>query len=1171
MHNLWRQPGFTRLNVVSFLNAWVALGHVITMQNTVFAVYDGPQQVALTGFVGVLVLLPYVFMMGPAGHWSDTHPKGRVLRVSAGFGIALMALITLSYALGWFWAALGLTLLLAIQTAVFAPARFGYLREGVPTEQLTRGNGILQAVIVVSMLVTMFVHSLLFDLQRVGRTTESPGELLTWMTPIGVLLLGIMTLEWWIARPLERLGQPAAASGEGSSAIGFAGVREGMTRLFSHPVILGCTLGLSAFWALAQGLIAIYPSWAEDTLGVASVTQVQLTVASAGIGVVIGSVIAARFAVAGRIPKGLVPIGAAGIALCLVSLPLLPGPIGQILLFTGLGAYGGLLVVPLETLIQLHAEPARLGQTLAASNVVRNFVMIGLLCLTMAAAIFGLDARWLLGALMLVAVAGTIAALRYLPHAMVTLLLQFAFGLRYRLTSLGFAHVPATGGVLLLGNHVSWIDWAMVWLACPRPVRFVMSRSLYRRWYWNWILRIARVLPISPQGAHGSMRLIAECLERGEVVCVFPEGTLSRHGQLNPLRPGFQRTLDLLSPTADVQVVPVFLRGLWGSRFSKAKVPRACRIGGLRRRVVLAFGAPLPRTIRVQTLRPELVELAREAWQAHADELPTLAVAALRSLSRRPGRLAVIDPTIGVELTGGRLAAGALCLMRALARSGPLRGERIGVLLPAGAGALLVDLAVLLGGGRVVNLNYTWSAAQVADAVERAGVRRVVSSQRFAARMQNRRFDVAAAAGNAQLVMVEELRATIRPWHGPLALLQVLLLPSRWLARSGGAEMRDNKAEAALLFSSGSEGRPKGVGLSHAALYANVEQCMQLLDPTSEDRLLGCLPPFHAFGLTVCCLLPILEGMTVVTVADPTRALDLARVVARHRATVLFSTPTLLRLALRHPRLHPLLLSPLRLVVAGAERLDDTTRTAFLERFHKPILEGYGCTETGPVACCNVPDHLEPDALTPHLGWRPGTVGLPVPGTAIRIIDRESGIERPIGEPGEVIISGPQLMLWYLDDPALTERAFLERDGCLWYRTGDQGRLDADGFLTIVDRYSRFAKVGGEMVSLTQLEGLVRELLQEDVPTVDAVAISLPDPLRGERIVLLVSGMERLPEAADLRHRMLAADCPTLALPDAWHIIAELPRLGSGKTDVQAARRMAAALEQPEPEKAAAG
>jgi acyl-[acyl-carrier-protein]-phospholipid O-acyltransferase/long-chain-fatty-acid--[acyl-carrier-protein] ligase len=1162
MQKLWRQPGFARLNAVSFLNAWVALGHIITVQNTIFAVYDGPPQVALTGLVSMIVLLPYVFMMGPAGRWSDTLPKGRVLEVAAGIGIGLLALITLSYALGWFWLALGLTLPLAIQTAVFAPARFGYLREGVPTDLLTRGNGVLQAVIVVSMLFTMFVHSLLFDLQRAGRTTADPGEIIAWMTPIGGLLLTVMLVEWWIARPMAGLGQGAAS--ERIAVSGMAIVREGMGRLFGDPVILGCTLGLSAFWALAQGLIAIYPSWAEDTLGVVYVTQVQMTVASAGIGVVIGSMLAPRFALPGRVPTGLVPVGAAGVALCLAGLPLVTTPVGQILLFIGLGTFGGLLVVPLETLIQLHAVPARLGLTLAASNVIRNLVMIGLLVATIGSATLGLDAGWLLGALMVIAAVGLVAALRALPHALITLLLELAFSARYRVSVLGHDLVPKQGGVLLLGNHVSYIDWAMVWLACPRPVRFVMSRSLYRRWYWQWVLKLSRVLPISPMGAHGSMRLIADSLARGEVVCVFPEGTLTRHGQLNPLRPGFQRTLDLLPPDAEVQVVPFFLRGLWGSRFSKAKRPRACRLGGWRRSVVVAFGAPLPRTVRTRELKPILVELSRDAWQAHAEALPTLALAALRALARRPGRLAVIDPTIGVELTNGRLAAGALCLMRALAQSGPLRGERIGVLLPAGAGALLVDLAVLLGGGKVVNLNYTWSAAQVADAVERAGVRRVVSSERFAARMQQRRsFDVAAAAGTAELVMVEALRARIRPWQGPLALLKLLLLPGRLIVAATGAELRDNQAEAALLFSSGSEGRPKGIALSHAALYANIEQSMQLLDPTDEDRLLACLPPFHAFGLTVCCLLPILEGLTVVTVADPTRALDLARVVARHRASILFSTPTLLRLLLRHPRLHPLLLAPLRLVVAGAERLDETTRMAFLDRFHKPILEGYGCTETGPVACCNVPDLLEPDAVTTHLGWRPGTVGLPVPGTAIRIVDRESGVERPVGEPGEVVISGPQLMLGYLDEPALTARAFLEQDGRRWYRTGDQGRLDADGFLTIVDRYSRFAKVAGEMVSLTRLEGLVRELLQQDIPTADAVAVSLPDPLRGERIVVLVSGMETLPDLADLRHRMLAADCPALALPDGWHVIPELPRLGSGKTDVQAARRMAATLEEP--------
>jgi acyl-[acyl-carrier-protein]-phospholipid O-acyltransferase / long-chain-fatty-acid--[acyl-carrier-protein] ligase len=1156
MQRLWRQPGFARLNAVAFLNAWVDLGHKITVQNTIFAVYDGPLQVALTGLVNMLILLPYIYLMGPAGRWSDAYPKARVLEVSAGFAAIVMAIITLFYALGWFWPAFALTLVLAMQAAVFAPAKLGFLREGVPAEQLTRANGTLQAITMIAMLATMLGHSLLFDHQLAGRETADPSELLSWLTPVGGFLLVAAVLEWWLARPLGRLGGSLQPARPVLAATEDDGFRREVARLAAEPVIWGATLGLAAFWALAQGLVAVYPSWAEDTLGITSVTRIQLTVAAASVGVVFGSVAAGRLAET-RIPLGLVPIGAAGVTLCLMGLPWLPGPAGQALLFGGLGAFGGLLVVPLETLIQYHAEPDRLGRTLAASNVVRNIIMVGLLLLTMAAALTGFDADWLLAGLMLGATVGLLAALRQLPHALATLLLQLALAGGYRLEITGLDRLPNRGGVLLLGNHVSWIDWAIVWLACPRPVRFVMSRGVYRRWYWRWVLDLARVLPISPGGAHGSMRLVADCLARGEVVCLFPEGTLSRHGQLNPFRSGFERALALLPAEAGVQVVPFFLRGLWGSRFSNAMPGSARQWGRLRRRVVVAFGTPLQREVRAAEVRAAVVELGHDAWQAHVHALPTLAVAALRSLSRGRARPAVIDDTVGVTLSRGRLAAAALCLARVLARGGRVRGERVGLLLPPGAGSLLMNLAVLFGGGRVVNLNYSWSTAQVLDAIQRAGVQRVVTARRFRERLAHRGFEVEALTGAVDVVDLEDLRSQVKPTGILVALLLLRLLPAGLLAALSGAETRDNRSEAALLFSSGSEGRAKGVRLSHAALQGNVEQCMQVLDARPGDRLLGCLPAFHAFGLTVCSLLPVLQGMPVVTVADPTRPLDLARAIARHRASILFSTPTLLRLMLRQPRLHPLLLGSLRLLVAGAERLDPATAEAFLQRFSKAIHEGYGCTETGPVACVNVPDCLEPEDLSVHLGSRPGTVGMPLPGTCLRVVDPQTLEELPVGSAGEVLIGGPQVMLGYLDDTVASERVFLERDGRRWYRTGDQGRLDADGFLTIVDRYSRFAKIGGEMISLTELEGRARAAMLRLEWQAEVAAVSLADDRRGESIVLLYAATLEAPDSAELRRALLEVGCPPIALPAAWLPVEDLPRLGSGKPDLQAARRLA--------------
>jgi len=286
---------------------------------------------------------------------------------------------------------------------------------------------------------------------------------------------------------------------------------------------------------------------------------------------------------------------------------------------------------------------------------------------------------------------------------------------------------------------------------------------------------------------------------------------------------------------------------------------------------------------------------------------------------------------------------------------------------------------------------------------------------------------------------------------------------------------------------------------------------------------------------------------------DPTDALGTAKAIAQHRATVLCSTSTFLRLYTRNSRIHPLMLESLRVVVAGAERLNEDVRAAFAMKFNKPIYEGYGATETTPVASVNLPDRLDSRYWTVQTGNRPGTVGMPLPGTSFRVVDPETLAALPAGEAGLILIGGVQVMKGYLNAPEKTADAVVELDGRRWYKTGDKGRLDADGFLTIVDRYSRFAKLGGEMISLTSVEEQVRRVLEQ--PEMELVAVNLPDDKKGERIVLLVAGEVN---EEQLRKGLLDAGTNPLAIPGELRSVPEIPKLGSGKTDFTAARALAA-------------
>jgi len=331
-----------------------------------------------------------------------------------------------------------------------------------------------------------------------------------------------------------------------------------------------------------------------------------------------------------------------------------------------------------------------------------------------------------------------------------------------------------------------------------------------------------------------------------------------------------------------------------------------------------------------------------------------------------------------------------------------------------------------------------------------------------------------------------------------------------------------------------------------------VRQIADVLNIEDDDVVIASLPLFHAFGLTATTFMPLLESVPLVCHADPTDALGVAKAIAEYRATVLCGTATFLRLYAKHPRVHPLMLRSLRVVIAGAEKLSDDVRTQFQLKFNKDIYEGYGATETTPVASVNLPDQLDTQYWQVQVGGKHGTVGMPLPGSSCKIVDPETLEELPTGADGLILIGGCQVMQGYLRDDERTARAIVELDGVRWYKTGDKGHLDADGFLTIVDRYSRFAKIGGEMISLSVVEEKLRAVLAQ--PELELVAVALPDDKKGEKIIALIATNIG---ADDIRKQLLAAQLNPMMIPAAIGLIAEVPKLGSGKTDFAAAKKLA--------------
>ncbi|MEM0952817.1 MAG: acyl-[ACP]--phospholipid O-acyltransferase [Pseudomonadota bacterium] len=1147
MTRLSRIRGFPPYMMILFLNAFVDLGHKIIVQNTIFKTYDGQEQIILTAIVNAFILLPFILLFSPAGFLSDKHPKPQVIRWTAFASIAATLLITLCYYQGWFWGAFALTMVLATQSAFYSPAKYGYIRELVGAENLAAANGMVQATTITAILMGTFVFSGAFEilLPNVGNFTTN--DIIALIAPIGWALVVLATLQWLISfRLVLTQTERTDRDFEIERYLRLNYLRSNLSLLKERRAILLSILGLATFWGISQVMLAAFPAFAKARLEMNNTVIIQGILACAGVGIMIGSLIAGRIS-RNYIETGLIPIGAVVITVVIAVLPTLQSAFTMALAFLAVGIGGGFFIIPLSSLVQFNARASQLGTVLAGNNWIQNVTMLTFLIVTASFAYGGVDAIGLFYLLTLVALLGTSFTVRKQPQSLSRLVAAAVLRRRYKYQVLGFENLPQAGPLLLLGNHISRIDWALVQIACPRPLRFVMLRSQYDVWYLKPLYKMLRVIPVKSAQSQSSLELMNRLLKDGEALCLFPEGAISRNGQLGRFHAGYEHMVDGVE---DGVIVPFYLRGLWGSKFaSDDDHLRDSRAPSIKRDLIIAFGKPLPMNTRAEQLKQKVFELSITGWEAYTRRLDPLPLAWLRTVKRNLGDVCTVDAS-GVKLSRRRFAAATLAFGSAMKLDAD--ADNVGLLLPAANAAAIANMAIMLKGRSAVNLNFSSPVSAVQAAIERAQIRQVFTSRQFETRLEAKGIDLQALLAGTEITYMEDIRENLPQWKLLLCLLEVSLLPPRWLyALHGKRSGLDDPA--AILFSSGSEGQPKGVVLSHRNIQSNCKQISDVLNTRVDDVVMASLPPFHAFGLTVTLIMPLIEGIPIVCHPDPTDVLGIARAVSRYRATILFGTATFLSLYARNRKIDPILLESLRYVVAGAEKLPAQVRRDFQLKFNKRIFEGYGATETTPVASVNVPDAIDTEDWRIQVGQSEGSVGMPLPGTSFKIIDPETREELPLGEDGMICISGNQVMLGYLEDSDRTDAVIFEEDGMRWYITGDKGHLTSEGFLVIVDRYSRFAKIGGEMVSLGAVEEQARALLPADSEE-DLAAAALPDDRKGEKVVMLVTS-DTL--AQDLREKMVEAGVSPLMIPSQVIRVDDVPKLGSGKTDFSALNALA--------------
>ncbi|MDO8542693.1 MAG: AMP-binding protein [Opitutaceae bacterium] len=711
----------------------------------------------------------------------------------------------------------------------------------------------------------------------------------------------------------------------------------------------------------------------------------------------------------------------------------------------------------------------------------------------------------------------------------------------YRVRTRGAENIPATGGVLLIANHISYVDVVVLQLACPRPIRFVGYKGLRHNWFFNWCFEVSGCISVSDRQPLDGMRAAMRALNQGELVLVFPEGHISRTGQLMEVKKGFE----VMARQTNVPVIAAATDGLWGSIFSFAgnkylwKSPRLMPTP-----VFIAFGEATPAAgVSTAWARRQLLDLGEIAFNERPMLGRHIGRECVRTLTKHPGRLLLVDRAVGRRaIKCAQLYAVAAVLSRRIRATIPER--RVGIVLPPGAGAFIANLAITCAGKIPVNLNFTGGRAALETTFHIAGINTIISAEPVRAKLPNFPWLERTLDLKAEIEACGGKRA-ILPW-----LLAAWLLPNQWCAALLRLPKRGDREEAGVLFTSGSSGEPKGVALTHRNILANCAQISSLSILPESASLVGSLPVFHSFGFTVTLWYPMLRGCRVVTVPSPLETRKIIEAIRDEKATVLLGAPTFIRPFLK--KAEPSELRSLDLVVTGAEKLPDDLYRGFLETFHIEILQGYGLTETTPATNINQPH--PPVVLStnvPQVGKRTGSVGRMMPGMTARIMDPDTGKHLPLTESGVVLFRGANVFEGYLDDPEKTRAAF--KDG--WFITGDLGRFDQDGFLFIEGRLSRFSKIGGEMVPHGTIEQKILEAFGwEQLESQVIFVTGIPDPAKGEALVLLTTN-EITPE--QLRSRLAELGVANLWVPKIVKRVDKIPMLGTGKTDLKRCRELA--------------
>ena len=582
-------------------------------------------------------------------------------------------------------------------------------------------------------------------------------------------------------------------------------------------------------------------------------------------------------------------------------------------------------------------------------------------------------------------------------------------------------------------------------------------------------------------------------------------------------------------------VIPLFIERLSETQLSIEK----------NENTIHSYGEPIKsENLSLAAFQESLLIAGEKAFSSHTVFEDSLVFSILKGLKLHANNTSIFDGNDGSELKFTKVFGAGAALSKIINKA--TNSNRVGIVLPPGKGGLVANLAVLLSGKVPVNLNFTAGSDAIKSSIQQAGLDQIITAQAFVDKYPNFPWPE-----KNKILLIEKVLPSLKPkiifW-----LIALKIFSAKWLASMLRLSTKGGNDEAVLLFTSGSSGNPKGVVLSHKNILSNVTQFGSRLDLDQDDKILGCLPLFHSFGSTVTLWYPMLEGIDLVTYPSPLEPPKLAELIEEYKVTLLLATPTFLRGYMR--RVDPEKLDTIKFVVTGAEKLPKRLAEAFESKFQKKVMEGYGLTETSPVTNVNIPNVTAQNKSELIKSERFGSVGQFLPGIAVRITEPNDDSPLPINSSGMIWLRGPNIFKEYLDLPSQTQEVI--KGG--WFRTGDIGRVDEDGFLYIEGRLSRFSKIAGEMVPHETVESHINKALSYDSEDEKKIAvIGIPDEAKGEALVLLSTEEMGDESVKSLRQKLLDLGVAALWIPKKIIKVDSIPSLASGKLDIKGCEDLA--------------